>query len=223
MARDNDAMKVGMLGTGTVGQTIASRLAELGHEVVMGSRGAANPWAREWAAAHPGARAGSFADAAGHGELVVNATAGIASLAALEAAGAARLASKVLLDVANPLDFSGGMPPVLTVVNRDSLGEQIQRGYPAARVVKALNTVNSEVMVHPELVPGGHTVFVAGDDPAAKRVVAGLLGEFGWPAASILDLGGIRAARGMEMYLPLWLSMMGALGTARFNIQVVRG
>jgi hypothetical protein len=217
------AMKIGMLGTGGVGRTIADRLVELGHEVVLGARDAANQNAAQWAAASPGGRAGTFADAAGHGEVVFNATAGVASLAALAAAGgAAALDGKVLVDVANPLDFSGGMPPMLAVANTDSLGEQIQRAYPAVRVVKALNMVNSDVMVHPELVPGAHTTFVAGDDPAAKQVVTGLLGEFGWPAAGILDLGGIQAARGMEMYLPLWLSMMATLGTARFNVQVAR-
>jgi hypothetical protein len=213
-------MRIGVLGTGTVGQTLASRLAGLGHEVVMGARDPANPAAVGWAADHAG-RAGTFADAARHGELVVNATAGTASLAALEAAGGSgTLDGKVLLDVANPLDFSGGMPPVLSVVNTDSLGEQIQRAHPGARVVKALNTVTAAVMVHPELVPGRHTVFMAGDDAGAKQAVTGLLGEFGWPPGSVLDLGGIQAARGMEMYLPLWLSMMGALGTASFNVRV---
>jgi hypothetical protein len=217
-------MRIGVLGTGMVGQAIASRLVELGHDVLMGAREAGNLKATGWAADHPGGRAGSFADAAGHGELVVNATAGTASLAALAAAGgSATLDGKPLLDVANPLDFSGGMPPTLSVVNTDSLAEQIQRAYPAARVVKALNMVNADVMVHPERVPGAHHTFVAGDDAESKQLVTGLLGEFGWPAERVLDLGDLRAARGMEMYLPLWLSMMAAQQTANFNIQVVRG
>jgi hypothetical protein len=215
-------MRIGVLGTGMVGQAIAGRLAELGHDVVMGAREATNPKAGQWAAEHPGTRAGTFADAAAHAELIVNATAGVASLAALAAAGGSTtLDGKVLVDVSNPLDFSGGMPPSLAVVNTDSLAEQIQRAYPGARVVKTLNTLTAEVMVHPELVPGEHTVFVAGEEAAAKRTVVGLLGEFGWPAGGILDLGGIQAARGLEMYLPLWLSIMAVHGTSRFNIRVV--
>jgi 8-hydroxy-5-deazaflavin:NADPH oxidoreductase len=220
-------MRIGVLGTGTVGQAIATRLVGLGHETMMGARDAANPKAATWVsgAAGPGpATAGSFADAVRHGEVVVNATAGTASVGALEAAGgSAALADKILLDVANPLDFSQGMPPTLSVVNTDSLGEQIQRAFPGARVVKTLNTVNAGVMVHPEIVPGEHTMFVAGDEPAAKDVATGLLREFGWSAANIVDLGGIAAARGMEMYLPLWLSLAAALGTPALNVHVVRG
>lgn len=214
-------MKIGVLGTGMVGQAIATRLAELGHDVVIGAREATNPKAAQWAE-RTGGRAGTFADAAGHGEVVVNATTGVASLAALAATGgAAVLAGKVLIDVANPLDFSGGSAR-LAIVNTDSLGEQIQRTYPDAKVVKTLNTVTAEVMVHPERVPGAHTIFVAGDDAGAKQAAIALLGEFGWPAERILDLGGIQAARGMEMYLPLWLSTMATLDTFTFNIQVVR-
>lgn len=212
---------IAVLGTGMVGQAVATRLVEVGHDVMMGARDAANPKAVQFAT-RTGAAAGTFADAAGHGEVVVNATAGTASLAVLAAAGGAdALAGKVLVDLANPLDFAGGTVK-LTVVNTDSLGEQLQRAYPGAAVVKTLNTVTAEVMVHPERVPGPHTMFLAGDSPAAKQIVAGLLGQFGWPAGSILDLGGITAARGMEMYLPLWLSMMSAQGTALFNIHVTR-
>jgi len=214
-------MRIAVLGTGMVGQAVAARLVEVGHEVMMGARDANNPKAAEFAARTGGA-AGTFADAASHGELVVNATTGTASLAALAAAGgAAVLDGKVLVDLANPLDFSGGAVR-LAVADTDSLGAQIQRAYPGAAVVKTLNTMTAEVMVHPDRVPGPHTVFMAGDSPAAKRTVEGLLRQFGWPAESILDLGGIEAARGMEMYLPLWLSMMSAQGTALFNIHVTR-
>jgi predicted dinucleotide-binding enzyme len=214
-------MRIAVLGTGAVGQALASRLVEVGHEVVLGSRDAANPRAVEWTE-RTGGRAGTFADAAAHGAVVVNATAGTASLAALAAAGGGdALAGKVLIDVANPLDFSGDRP-VLAIANTDSLAERIQREYPDARVVKALNTVNVDVMVHPERLPGPHTIFLAGDDADAKRVTTSLLGQFGWPSGSVLDLGGIGAARGMEMYLPLWLSMMSAQGTVTFNIHVVR-
>ena len=152
---------------------------------------------------------------------MVNATAGAASVAALEQAGADNLSAKVLLDIANPLDFSQGMPPTLSVCNTDSLGEQIQRAFPDVKVVKALNTVNADVMVNPAIVPGSHTVFICGDDSAAKARVSELLQSFGWPAADILDLGGISNARGTEMYLPLWLRLYGATGTGHLNIKVV--
>jgi predicted dinucleotide-binding enzyme len=200
-------MQIGMLGTGVVGQTLGGKLTELGHEVKVGSRDPER----------------SFADAAAFGELVFNATAGTASLEALRAAGAANLAGKVLVDVANPLDFSKGFPPTLSVCNTDSLGEQIQRELPDARVVKTLNTMNADVMVNPALAPGDHNVFVAGDDDAARADVSSLLESFGWPAGRIMDLGGIDAARGMEMYLPLWLRMFQAVGTGHFNIAVMRG
>jgi predicted dinucleotide-binding enzyme len=214
-------VRIGVLGTGVVGQTLATKLVELGHQVTMGARAAGSENAVAWTqAAGGGAAEGSFADAAAHGELVFNCTAGTASLDALRAAGEEELRGKVLVDVANPLDFSKGMPPTLSVCNADSLGEQIQRAFPDARVVKALNTVSAAVMVDPI---EGTALFVCGDDTAAKEQVVGLLGEFGWPSDSILDLGGIEAARGAEMYLPLWLRMMGALGSPSFNIAIVRG
>ena len=214
-------MHIGVLGTGTVGLTLAQALVDRGHEVRMGARAAGNDTAVAWAgAAGPLASEGSFADAAAFGELAFNATAGAASLQALEMAGAEQLAGKVLIDVANPLDMSRGMPPTLTVCNDDSLGETIQRAFTEVRVVKALNTVTAAVMVAPELVPGEHTMFMCGNDDVAKTQARGLLEGFGWPAASILDLGDITAARGMEMYLPLWLRLWGATGTAVLNVAV---
>ena len=207
-----------------VGQTLAGKLVELGHEVKMGSREAGNEKAVEWAgSAGEGASEGSFEDAAASAELVVNATSGMASLEALEAAGAENLAGKVLIDVANPLDFSQGMPPTLTVSNDDSLGERIQRAFPDARVVKALNTINTSVMVAPVDLGESTNVFICGDDEGAKAQVIELLETFGWLSGDIVDLGDISMARGPEMYLPLWLRMMGALGTAQFNIRIVRG
>jgi predicted dinucleotide-binding enzyme len=215
-------MRIGVLGTGMVGRTIAGKLVELGHEVTMGSRSAGNEAATEWAAgAGDGASHGTFADAAAAGELIFNCTSGTASLEALEAAGGENLSGKVLVDVANPLDFSKGMPPTLTVSNDDSLGEQIQAAHPDARVVKTLNTLNCAVMVSPEKVPGDSNVFVCGNDDGAKADVVALLESFGWPTASILDLGDISAARGAEMYLPLWLRLMGSVGGPDFNIRVV--
>jgi predicted dinucleotide-binding enzyme len=215
-------MRIAVLGTGGVGQTLATRLVELGHDVVMGARVAGNPKAVEWAGAHQ-SRAGTFADAAAHGEIVINATAGTASLAALTAAGADNLAGKVLVDVANALDFSHGFPPSLSVAITDSLAEQIQRTFPDTRVVKALNTVTAAVMVHPEQVPGEHNLFIAGNDESAKKTVTALLGEFGWPAGRVMDLGGVPAARGMEAYILLWLSIMQTSGGAIFNVRVLRG
>ena len=219
-------MRIGVLGTGTVGETLATKLVQLGHDVVMGSRSAGNEKAAAWVANVEGtggsAGEGSFADAANHGELVVNATAGVASLDALRAAGDENLAGKTLVDVSNPLDFSGGFPPRLSVANDDSLAEQIQRELPRTRVVKALNTMTAAVMVDPGRLPGRHEAFLAGDDAAAKEEVAGLLESFGWPPDQIRDLGGISAARGLEAYLLLWLNLMGALGTAEFNISVSR-
>jgi len=213
-------MRFGVLGTGTVGSAVATRLVSLGHEVRMGAREAANPKARDWAAAQ-GARAsaGTFAEAAAFGEIVFNCTMGTASLDALQAAGAQNLGEKVLVDVANPLDFSGGTPTLSTAAAGDSLAERIQKAFPGARVVKALNTVTAAVMGHPEKVPGDSDLFIAGNDADAKRRVTALLEEFGWK--SVLDLGDVTAARGMEAYLLLWLRLAGTLKTPNLNVRVV--
>jgi predicted dinucleotide-binding enzyme len=215
-------MKFGVLGSGMVGSTIAAKLVSLGHEVKMGSRDAANEKARAWvASAGRGASQGTFADAAAFGEIVFNCTAGQGSLDALKSAGASSLRGKILVDVANPLDFSKGMPPTLFVSNGDSLGETIQRTFPEAKVVKALNTVNANVMVEPGRVRGDHDIFVCGNDAGAKAQVVRLLkDEFGWK--NVNDLGDITAARGTESYLHLWLRLYGALQTAEFNVHVLR-
>ena len=216
-------MRIGVLGTGSVGQTVGAKLVAIGHEVCMGSREAGNEAARAWAdSAGERASVGAFADAAAFGELLVNATAGVHSLAALQPADAEDLEGKVLLDLANPLDFSHGMPPTLSVANTDSLGEQLQRAFPGLRVVKALNTMSCEVMVDPAGVPGRHNAFMAGDDEGAKQTVRSLLVEMGWPDDDVLDLGGIEAARGTEMYLPLWLRLWQATGSRYINISVQR-
>ena len=214
-------MKIGIVGSGGVARTLGGKLASLGHEVKLGSRSPEK--LADWlAGAGANASAGSFAEAAAHGEVVLNATAGVASLQALGAAGEANLEGKILIDVANPLDFSRGMPPTLTVANTDSLGEQIQRAFPRTRVVKALNTVNAVVMIDPQAVAGGeHHLPICGNDAAAKAQVAEWLEAwFGWK--HILDLGDITASRGQEMWLPLWLRLMGALGTPRFNLRIVQ-
>ncbi|MCX5067838.1 NAD(P)-binding domain-containing protein [Micromonospora lupini] len=217
-------MRIAVLGTGSVGRTISARAAELGHQVTIGTRDVATTLAGDyaaWTAEHPEVGLATQADAAAGAELVVNATSGSGSLPALTAAGAANLAGKVLLDIANPLDFSAGFPPTLTVPDTDSLAEQIQREFPQARVVKSLNTLTAELMVRPRrLADGAHSVFVSGDDAEAKRIVTGLLVSFGH--TDVIDLGDLSTARGTEMLMPLWLRLYGRLGTADFNFKVVR-
>ena len=216
-------MRIAVLGTGAVGTTLGSAFVASGHEVRMGSRTAGNEKAVAWVGATgAGASEGTFADAASWGELVVNATGGLVSVEALTAAGAENLAGKVLLDISNPLDFSEGFPPKVAQPDGRSLGELIAATFPDARVVKTLNTMNADVMVHPRSLPGSHSVFVAGDSADAKAVAADLLRGFGWEPDEIVDVGGISAARGLELYLPLWLSLMGSFGTPDFNVSVVR-
>ena len=214
-------MKLGVLGTGMVGNAIGTKLVALGHDVKMGSRTATNEKAEAWAKqAGRGASQGTFADAAAHGEVIFNCTSGAGALEALTSAGKENLRDKVLVDVAVPLDFSKGMPPTLFVFGDDSLGEQIQRAFPETKVVKALNTVNCQVMVDPSRVPGDHDIFVSGNDAAAKATVTEILRDwFGWK--SVIDLGDISTARGTESYLMLWLRLWGALGSADFNIKVI--
>ncbi|PGH41409.1 NADP oxidoreductase [Micromonospora sp. WMMA1996] len=217
-------MRIAVLGTGMVGRAIAARAAELGHEVVVGTRDVAatqaGDWG-EWAAGHSGVTLAGHAAATAEADLVVNATSGDGSLPALNAAGAENLAGKVLLDIANPLDFSKGFPPTLSVVNDDSLAERIQRAFPRTRVVKALNTLTADLMTHPrQLADGDHSVFVSGDDAEAKKVVVDLLTSFGH--TDVIDLGDITTARGTEMLLPIWLRLYGRLGTPLFNVKVVR-
>lgn len=160
-----------------------------------------------------------YSDAAAHGAVLINATAGAGSIAALRAATNAHLHGKVLLDVSNPLDWSTGELQ-LTVANTDSLAEQIQRTFPEVHVVKTLNTVAADVMVHPDQLGAETSMFVAGNDAEAKATAGDLLRAFGW--RSIVDLGGLSAARGMEAYLLLWIKLMQAQGTALFNVTVVR-
>jgi hypothetical protein len=212
-------MRIAILGTGAVGRALAGRLAETGHDVTVGTRDVENTRARpEWGADSP--KLATFAQAAAQAELIVNASGGAAAVDVLIAAGDDNLTGKVLLDVSNPLDFSTGFPPTLFVKDTDSLAERIQRTFPTARVVKSLNTLTAALMVHPERLEGDHTVFVAGDDAAAKETVIGLLRGFGW--RDVLDLGDLTGARGMEMYVQLWLRLFGTLGTETFNIKVVR-
>jgi len=211
-------MKIGMLGTGAVGQIVGAKLVAMGHDVMMGARAADNEKVLGFAQ-RTGGKAGTFADAAAHGEMVINGTRGDTSLGMLSAL-ASELKGKILLDVSNPLDFSHGYPPHLTVSNTDSLAEQIQRALPETFVVKSLNTVNCAVMIEPSRVPGHHTVFVSGNDARAKGRVMDFLRSLGW--VSIIDLGDITSARAAEQLLPLWVRLFGVLGTADFNIAVMK-
>lgn len=213
-----------VLGTGMVGATIGSKLIELGHEVMMGSRSAENEKAKAFKAKHPDkARIGTFADAAEFGEILFNCTSGGASVQALRLAGETNLDGKIVIDLANPLDFSDGTAVSLSVVNTDSLGEAIQRAFPGAKVVKTLNTIWCGVMVNPGMINGGdHDIFLCGNDATAKEKVKEILISFGWKRSNILDLGDISKARGTEMYLPLWLSIYGKTNHGAFNVKIVK-
>ncbi len=215
-------MKIAVLGTGSVGETIGSKLVSLGHEVKMGSRSVTHEKGLAWVKA-AGAKAslGTFADAAAFGELAFNCTSGHGSVPALESAAAA-LNGKLVIDIANPLDFSKGFPPSLFTGNTDSLGEQAQRAVPGGKVVKALNHVTAGLMVDARRVANGdHDALICGDDPEAKAQVTKILKEwFGWQ--NVIDLGDISKARGTESYLALWVRLFGALGTADFNIKIMR-
>jgi len=209
-------MRIAVIGTGSAGRQLAAGFRRIGHDVVVGTRDPeATGQREEWADVDfPLA---TFAEAGAGADLVVNATGGMVSL---EALAEVDLDGKVLLDVSNPLDFSAGFPPTLSVKDTDSLAEQIQRAHPEARVVKSLNTVNGAVMVDPGRLSEATTIFVAGDDPLAREAVRELLGELGW--VDIVEFPTLDAARGLEMWLPLWVRLMGVLGTADFNLRLVR-
>ena len=227
-------MKIAVLGTGVVGQTIAEKLAELGHDVFIGSRSAEDALARtgpdnfgrppfiEWHEKHPTIKLGTYKEAAAFGEFIVNATNGAGTLPALELAGKRNLAQKIMIDISNPLDFSKGMPPSLLVCNTDSLGEQIQRAYPETKVVKTLNTLNAYLMVNPALLKEEHHIFLSGNDEGAKNKVKELLNAFGWKYENVIDLGDITTARGTEQLLPIWVRLWTALQSPMFNFKIVR-
>ncbi len=219
ISQGDEIMKAGVLGSGMVGQAISARLVELGHDVMIGTRDPNK--LSEWHSSHQDIKIGSFAGTAGHGEIIFNATNGAGSLEALNLAGESNLNGKILVDIAEPLDFSAGMPPSLFVSNTDSLGEQIQRAFPQVKVVKTLNTITANVMVYPRNVANGdHHVFVSGNDAQAKAQVVDTLKSFGW--IHILDLGDLSTARATEMYIAIWLRMWGALGTGMFNVKVMK-
>jgi predicted dinucleotide-binding enzyme len=229
-------MKIAVIGTGTVGQTFASKLISLGHEVMIGTRNVAAKLAEtgkdmygnspfsEWHAVNKRVQLGTFAQAAAFGEIILNVTQGGSSISALKLAEAKNLNGKVLVDVANPLDFSKGMPPGLipALSNTNSLGEEIQKTFPDAKVVKTLNTMWAGLMVNPNMIGGGdHTAFICGNDADAKAKVKSWMNEFGWKNENILDLGDISSARGTEAVLPIWLRIWSATQNGAFNFKVV--
>ncbi|MBW3663646.1 MAG: NAD(P)-binding domain-containing protein [Actinobacteria bacterium] len=226
-------MRIAIVGTGMVGRALAGGLASAGHDVVIGTRDPHDTMARtepdrmgnppfaEWHRHHAGIGLQPLTDVGAGAEIVINATSGMASLEALEAVGAEALADKPLIDVANPLDFSTGRLALFTT-STDSLAERIQRTFPDARVVKALNTMNASVMTSPSSIPGDHLAPIAGDDEDAKGAVRSLLADLGWRDEQILDLGALTAARGMEAWLLLWIELMQTLGTPRFNLSLSR-
>ena len=223
-------MKIGIIGSGVVAQTLGSKLIGQGHDLILGTRdpnklddkkmfGAT---LREWKSQNEGrAKIATFKEAAAHGELLINATGGQVSLEALKLAAADKVGAKVLLDVANELDHSKGMPPAVLASQERCLAEKLQAAFPNLKVVKTLNTIGAPVMVDPKaLGSGDHTVFVSGNDAAAKGTVTALLKSFGW--TDVLDLGDISSARGPEMYMAMWIRLWGATKTGMLNIKVVR-
>jgi 8-hydroxy-5-deazaflavin:NADPH oxidoreductase len=228
-------MKIGILGTGVVGQTIAEKLIQLGHNIMMGTRDKTATLAKtgkdnfgrpsfsEWLKNNSKVQFGTYSEAASFGEFLVNATSGIGSIDALKMAGENNLANKVLLDISNPLDFSRGMPPTLTVCNTDSLAEQIQRTFPKSKVVKGLNTLTAMLMVNPGLLSESTNIFLNGNDSNAKSEVKKLLITFGWNDNDIIDMGDITTARGTEQILPIWIRLWGTLQTPMFNFKIVVG
>jgi len=230
-------MKIAIIGTGSVGRTLASRLSELDHDVMIGTRNVSdkmagnekdsygNPPFREWIKTNSKVKLGTFSEAAYFGDLVINATHGSSSVKALILAGAKNLAGKVIIDIANPLDFSNGMPPSLLpgLNNTNSLGEEIQKTFPDAFVVKTLNTMWCGLMVNPAMIgKGDHINFISGNNTESKAKVMTLLNQFGWKDENVIDLGDITAARATESLLPIWLRIMGVTKSGAFNFKLVK-
>ena len=214
-------MIIGILGTGMVGEALGTKFAQLGHQVKMGSRTANNESAAKWVkATGPNASQGTFSDAAAFGEMVFICLKGTVFLDVVKTLNATALGGKVVVDVSNPLDFSHGLPPSLSICNTNSLGEEVQKAVPSAKVVKTLNIVNCEVMADP--AKGGHpTMLLCGNDAEAKSKVTALLKSMGW--RDLIDLGGITRSRGTEMLVPLWVNLFGLFGNPHFGFKVVRG
>ncbi len=213
-------MRIGILGTGMVAQAIAPRLFDVEHEVCVGARSSDSDTLEPFAAQEM--LTGTFAEAAATADLVINATNGNHSVEAV-ASAADQLAGKTLIDLANRLDHSRGMAQAALATNENSLAADLQAAAPEANVVKALNTMNCNVMVNPSLVVGDHVVFMSGDSDAAKQQVRGLLGDVGWREPQIVDLGGLETATGPEMLMQLWLDVLiarGGMDAGPFNFAV---
>ena len=229
-------MNIAVLGTGSVGQTLSAKLAALGHKVMMGTRNVAeaqtrtardgygNPGIGEWIKSNPGVKLATFGDAIAFGQFIINATQGGKSISALKAGNPGDLDGKIVIDIANPLDFTKGMPPVLMpdLCNTTSLGEEIQKTFPQSHVVKTLNTMWCGLMVNPAMIGGGdHTNFLCGNNPEAKIEVRKLLNQLGWKEENLIDLGDITSARGTELILPIWLRIMSVKHNGAFNFKIV--
>ncbi|HEY0029292.1 MAG TPA: NAD(P)-binding domain-containing protein [Bacteroidia bacterium] len=215
--------KIAILGTGMVGSTIGSKMIELGHEVMMGSRTISNEKTKAWVAANgTNASKGTFADAAAFADLIFICTKGEVTLEMLRSANVNNFNGKTVIDISNPLDFSKGMPPILIpeYCNTNSLGEEVQKLLSKANVVKTLNIVNCLIMVDAKKSAGDPTMFVCGNNAAAKEEVTGILHQFGWN--DIIDLGDISTARGTEMLMPIWLRTWMATGIGHFAFKVIK-
>ncbi len=208
-------MKIGILGTGFVGKTLAAKLVELGHEVMIGTRNVTetlaktetdmmgSPPFKEWHAGNPKVKLGTFAEAAQFSEMAILATHGVATIAAIDLAGKNNFTGKVVIDTTNPLDFSQGMPPKFAVTLGNSLGEQIQKHIPEAKVVKGFNTVNALIMVNPKREEGDPDLFIAGNDDNAKSKFVSLAEQMGWKR--VIDAGDISISYWLEAMTMFWV------------------
>jgi 8-hydroxy-5-deazaflavin:NADPH oxidoreductase len=230
-------MKIAILGTGGVAQTFAEKFISLGHEVMLGTRNVAETMSRagnpnmgalpfaEWHAKNPTVQLGTFVETAAFGKLVINALNGGGTIAAFASCNAKDFDGKIIIDIANPLDFSKGFPPTLIegLNNTNSLGEELQKALPNTKVVKTLNTMWAGLMVNPSMInEGNHTNFICGNNAEAKAEVVKLLTTMGWKVANILDLGDISNARGTEALLPVWVRIFGVTKTGTFNFSIVK-
>lgn len=214
--------RVGVVGSGEVGRRLAAGFSSRGHDVMIGSRDPSKPELREWLSGDgAGIEAGTFAQAAAHGELLVLAVLGAAAEAAITDAGPENFSGKVVIDAMNPLDFSGGFPPKLSITGEDSLGERVQRALPAAKVVKAFNTIGNPYFVDPSFSEGQPTMLIAGDDEDAKRTVGDVLADFGWPDP--VDIGGIEGSRELEAICIAWVKIGGRRGSWDHGFKLLVG
>jgi 8-hydroxy-5-deazaflavin:NADPH oxidoreductase len=214
--------RVGVLGSGEVGRRLAAGFRGRGHDVMVGSRDPGQAELREWLSGDgAGIEAGTFAQAAEYGELLVLAVLGNAAEEAITAAGPENFSGKVVIDAMNPLDFSGGFPPKLSIMGEDSLGERVQRALPDAKVVKAFNTIGNPYFVDPKFSEGEPTMLIAGDDEGAKRTVTDALADFGW--SDTVDIGGIEGSRELEAICIAWVKIGGARGSWDHGFKLLAG